>query len=169
METDLMWRGDDMKPTLTVFDVRDEAQGYENCPQVKTQTLKTGELETKQSFQHFCRRCHSASAALTCRRALAAYVIMTAENAPNFRALLKTSVEWGRRRDEEFRGTKTNSYVKGFQFYRCAGSRTSADSTTSPPPPWTEETPHSGVWLPSCPCQTESGTNIQSRVFLQRI
>lgn len=36
-----------MKPTLTVFDVRDEAQGYENCPQVKTQTLKTGELETK--------------------------------------------------------------------------------------------------------------------------
>lgn len=48
METDLMWRGDDMKPTLTVFDVRDEAQGYENCPQVKTQTLKTGELETKQ-------------------------------------------------------------------------------------------------------------------------
>lgn len=55
METDLMWRGDDMKPTLTVFDVRDEAQGYENCPQVKTQTLKTGELETKQStFQHFC-------------------------------------------------------------------------------------------------------------------
>lgn len=85
-----------------------------------------------------------SSRVLTCRKALAVYVTMTAVKVPNLSALLNTSIGWEHPLNL-FQSALINTLLpfimtENSRTHRCAESETWADSMTLPPPPWTGET-----------------------------
>lgn len=123
---------------------------------------------TIQIMRYINCSCKTSIIVLTCRRALAMYVTMTAENVPNLRALLKTSAKTRERRfqwvivtpfmmrmkckkKKETSSCCHQEIAVNIRTHRCAERKTWADSTMLPPPPSTEETLYSVAWIQSYP------------------
>lgn len=148
------------------------------APRWKLKPYQTQELESKQSTcsnRHtvwgIVARVSDVHMVLTCRRALAVYVTMMAENVPNLRALLKTSARWEHQLAWELlfewviimpfimttknrNSCRRRAIAVNIVTHRCSGSETSAGSMTLPPLPSTGGTLYSAAWIQPYPYKT---------------
>ena len=187
--------GKNLIDILTMLNVRDEPQREQHCPQVKTQALTISEArdkerkkkqillrETQRDDVKASKRAvviilhQTRNIKLTCRRALAVYVTMIAENVPNLRALVNTSrvqethlyvneSHYHSIHEHEVKATKQKYTVRSEgtpllpgdreMTHMCGGTETLGCSTRLPPPPWTWGTQCSAAWPRSHPWKSK--------------